>query len=79
MLKLFGIPGALSTYDFKKYFDAFDHDFTPNMMQHVGMPPALAQLTHQLYKKHRRVLTKGKAQSEPFTTYNGVGQGDNYP
>ena len=74
--KLFKLPGALSTYDFKKYFDAFDHDFTMDMMIHVGMPPELARLTHHLYKSHKRILTKGKAHSEPFLAYNGVGQGD---
>ena len=74
--RLFGFPGALSTYDFKTYFDAFNHKFTFEMMLHVGMPEKLARLTYQLYQKHKRVLTKGKAQSEEFTAYNGVGQGD---
>ena len=65
-----GIDVALSTYDFKKYFDAFDHDFTHEMMVHVGMPPRLAKLTLQLYKKLKRVQ-KGKAHSDPFSTYTG--------
>ena len=40
------------------------------------MPERLAKLTHHLYKHHQRGLTKGKALSEPFSAYNGVGQGD---
>lgn len=58
--------GALSTYDYKKSFDSFDHDSTLEMMTHVGMPQQLARLTHQLYKNLKRVITKGKALGLPF-------------
>ena len=71
-----GFGGAISTYDFRKYFDSFDYKFTKNMLIHMGFPPNLAEATCHLYSNMWKTLKKGKSLSEAFQGYNGIGQGD---
>ena len=68
--------GAISTYDFKKYFDSFDYQFTKKMLVHLGFPANLAEATCHLYSNAAKTLKKGKSLSETFSGYNGIGQGD---
>ena len=51
---LHGLEGALSTYDFKKYFDSFDYNFAREMLIHAGFPVALANTTCNLYSNLQR-------------------------
>ena len=41
---------VLSSYDFSKYFDSFEHDLTRRFLIHSGAPPVLANLVNDLYK-----------------------------
>ena len=67
---------VLSSYDFKKYFDSFQYDFTKDMLLHCGMDPGLVHLTCHLYQNSWRTMKSGNSLSEPFQTANGFGQGD---
>ena len=71
-----GIDGVLSSYDYAKYFDAFDHEWTKQLLLYVGMPPELVELMFHLYTNMERIFKKGSSLSEPFSAYNGYGQGD---
>jgi len=71
-----GIAAVLSSYDFSKYFDSFDHDLTKQLLLHLGVPELLVNLMHNLYKDMQRIMKKGKSLSEAFEVYNGYGQGD---
>jgi hypothetical protein len=71
-----GIAAVLSSYDFSKYFDSFDHDLTKQLLLHLGVPELLVNLMHNLYKDMQRIMKKGKSLSEAFGVYNGYGQGD---
>ena len=64
------------SYDFKKFFDSFDHAFTRKMLLHLGLPPSLFEFTYNLYTNMNRVIKKGSALSCPFTAFNGSGKGD---
>ena len=37
---------VLVSYDFKKYFDAFDYDWSRQFLLHIGMPTQLVELQH---------------------------------
>ena len=71
-----GSKVALVSYDYEKYFDSFDYNWTHSMLTHLGVPAHLADMTRHLYQNMNRVIKKGKALSEPFQAYNGFGQGD---
>jgi len=71
-----GIAAVLSSYDFSKYFDSFEHGLTKDFLLHTGVPPILANLLHDLYKNMERVMKRGKSLSEVFQGFNGFGQGD---
>ena len=67
---------VLVSYDFKKYFDAFDYEWTRNFLLHIGMPAELVELQYNFYKTITRRIKKGRSHSEQFEAYNGYGQGD---
>ena len=67
---------TMVSYDFKKFFDSFEHAFTRKMLLYLGLPPALVELTYHLYTNMKRVIKKGRALSTPFSAFNGFGQGD---
>ena len=71
-----GEAKCVVSYDYEKYFDSFDHDWTKQMLLHVGLPVHLAEMTHHLYTNMERVIKKGRTLSRPFSAYNGFGQGD---
>jgi len=54
-----GISAVLSSYDFSKYFDSFDHDLTKQLLLHLGVPELLVNLMHNLYKDMQRIMKKG--------------------
>ena len=67
---------VMASYDYWKFFDLFDYDFTEKLLIQVGIPKQLTTLTHNLYKQHTRTMRSGKALGEPFHPNNGIGQGD---
>ena len=67
---------ALVSYDFAKFFDAFDYDWTHQFLLHIGLPLELVELTTRFYKRQKRRVKKGRALSREFGAYNGYGQGD---
>ena len=71
-----GTSVALVSYDYEKYFDSFDYEWTHSMLVHLGVPSHLADMTRHLYQNMERVMEKGKALSLPFSAFNGFGQGD---
>ena len=64
------------TMDYYKFFDYFDHDFTKEMLIHVGIHPDLANYLHNLNRSMTRVIKIGKAWGPNFSVTNGLGQGD---
>ena len=46
------------------------------MLMHLGLPPAMVELTYNRYTNMNRVIRKGRALSHPFKSFNGFGQGD---
>ena len=71
-----GTDAAMVSYDYEKYFDSFEYNWTHSMLVHLGVPVHLADMTRHLYQNMNRVMKKGKSLSEPFQAYNGFGQGD---
>ena len=71
-----GTSGVLSSYDFQKYFDSFDHGWTKQMLLHIGLPEELVNLMHHPYSNMKRTFKKEISLNEPFGSYNGYGQGD---
>jgi hypothetical protein len=66
-----GTASVLSSYDFSKYFDSFEHGLTKEFLLHAGAPLILANLLHDLYKNMKRVMKRGKSLSEEFQGFNG--------
>ena len=50
---------ALISLDYEKYFDSFQHEWTRNMLVHMGVPAHLANMTFDLYTNMKRVIKKG--------------------
>jgi len=75
-----GTAVVLSSYDFSKYFDSFEHGLTKEFLLHTGAPPMLANLLHDLYRNMKRVMKRpAKSLSEEFQGFNGFRQGDVLP
>ena len=49
-----GHDAALVSYDYEKFFDSFDFEFTHNMLVHLGVPIHLANLTRRLLPEYER-------------------------
>ena len=62
--------------DYYKFFDSFDHQFTHDLLVHVGFPPQLAKAWLHLQSNTMRTIKHGVTIGTPFHTSSGVGQGD---
>jgi len=71
-----GLARVLSSYDYSKFFDSFDYEWSRNFLPLHGMPKQLVALTHELYTTLRRRMKRGESLSEIFNVYNGYGQED---
>ena len=67
---------GLIALDYDKYLDSFHHEWTRDMLIHIGVPAHLANMTYDLYTNMDRVIKKGRSLSLPFQAFNGFGQGD---
>ena len=67
---------VISTYDYYKYFDSFDHEFARELMLRHGMPKNLVDLVHSMLCNSMRTIRQAGALGEPFHAHNGLGQGD---
>ena len=64
---------TLVSYDFAKFFGAFDYEWTAQFLMYVGVPTGLVQLTTRFYREQTRRIKKGSAISRGFKAYNGYG------
>ena len=62
---------TLVSYDFAKFFDAFDYEWTAQFLTYVGVPSGLVQLTTRFYQEQTRRIKKGSAISRGFSAYHG--------
>ena len=67
---------VISTYDYYKYFDSFDHDFAKGLMLRHGVPVRLVNLVHSMLQTSVRTIRQAGVLGEPFHAHNGLGQGD---
>ena len=71
-----GFARVLSSYDYSKFFDSFEYEWTRSFLLFHGMPKRLVALTHELYTTMKRRIKRGKSLSAEFSPANGFGQGE---
>ena len=71
-----GFCRVLSSYDYSKFSDSFEYEWTRQFLLFHGMPRQLVALTHELYTTMIRRIKRGKSVSAEFSQANGFGQGD---
>jgi len=71
-----GLARVLSSYDYSKFFDSFDYEWTKNFLLFHGMPKNLVALTHALYTNLERGVKRRESLSKIFDVFNGYGQRD---
>ena len=64
------------SYDYYKFFDSFDPEFTNNLMKYTGMPTHLTEAWCDLQSKATRIIKFANTFGQPFPATSGVGQGD---
>jgi len=62
-----GFARVLSSYDYSKFFDSFQYEWTRKFLLFHGMPGKLVALTHELYTNMKRRIKRGKSLSFEFS------------
>ena len=71
-----GTSLTIASVDYQKYFDSFPTEWTHQFLLALGIPPALADMTADLYGNLVRTIRFGRALGQPFQPLRGLGQGD---
>ena len=64
------------SYDYYKFFDSFDLEFTKYPKKYTGMPSRLADAWCDLQSKSTRIIKFANTFGQRFPATSGVGQGD---
>ena len=62
-----GFARVLSSFDYSKFFDSFEYEWTRSFLLFHGMPKRLVALTHELYTTMKRRIKRGKLLSAEFS------------
>ena len=65
-----GFAQVLSSYDYAKFFDPFEYEWTRSFMLFHGMPKQLVALTHEPHTNLVRMIKRGKSLSQKFSVAN---------
>ena len=70
------LPLSVCSVDYFKYFDSFGHKWVHGFLKFLGFPPALTDMTLNLYENLMRSIKFGIVYGKPVNYYNGCGRGD---
>ena len=62
--------------DYFKFFDSFDHQWVRSFLHMLHFPTALVEMIYSMYSGLMRSIKIGTAYGDPFSSFNGMGQGD---